>query len=341
MLSVGCSTGNFAPLPPYAAYVDIEGREHAGTNHKEVFHSPPPPPAPFQTGKYNPTGLGEQVLKRGPGGAVVYIGCNTGAQPCAVTLAEGFRRGHATIGAAPGRRLLGQRHPLLLRQRKTGQAGPQQRLVSAVDFLSGDEVHVLRRPHAAFRSLGPKACRRTDAKPAVTLNRSRSNRLRKICSISRGPAVGYPPCRSACGFARATSLPFIVVSIPFRWVLNEETCACEPLVARVPLARPHGVHADRAVGGDLDHRRPRGAHFAGRPKRPRGGPTHAVPQQHPQPRPGRGRIRQRHGETALSRRQSLHRTATARRRASRGSRRSSATSTSRPSLASSRKTGAS
>ena len=90
MLSVGCSTGNFAPLPPYAAYVDIEGREHAGTNHKEVFHSPPPPPAPFQRGKYNPTGLGEQVLKRGPGGAVVYIGCNTGAQPCAVTLAEGF-----------------------------------------------------------------------------------------------------------------------------------------------------------------------------------------------------------------------------------------------------------
>ena len=90
MLSVGCSTCNFAPLPPYAAYVDIEGREHAGTNKKEVFHAPPPPPAPYQTGKYNPTGLGEQVLKRGPGGAVVYIGCNTGAQPCAVTLAEGF-----------------------------------------------------------------------------------------------------------------------------------------------------------------------------------------------------------------------------------------------------------
>jgi hypothetical protein len=90
MLSVGCSTGNFAPLPPYTAYVDVEGKEHVGTDHKEVFHSPPPPPSPFQKGKYNPTGLGEQVLKRGPGGAVVYIGCNTGAQPCAVTLAEGF-----------------------------------------------------------------------------------------------------------------------------------------------------------------------------------------------------------------------------------------------------------
>jgi len=90
MLSAGCSTANFAPLPPYSAYVDVEGKEHVGTNNKEVFHSPPPPPAPFQKGKYNPTGLGEQVLKRGPGGAVVYIGCNTGGQPCAVTLAEGF-----------------------------------------------------------------------------------------------------------------------------------------------------------------------------------------------------------------------------------------------------------
>lgn len=90
MLSVGCSTCNFAPLPPYGAYVDIEGKAHAGTDHKEVFHAPPPPPAPFQKGKYNPTGLGEQVLKRGANGAVVYIGCNTGAQPCAITLAEGF-----------------------------------------------------------------------------------------------------------------------------------------------------------------------------------------------------------------------------------------------------------
>jgi len=90
MISAGCSTATFAPLPPYAAYVDIYGREHAGTDHKEVFHSPPPPPAPYQKGKYNPTGLGEQVLKRGPSGAAVYIGCNTGGQPCAVTLVDGF-----------------------------------------------------------------------------------------------------------------------------------------------------------------------------------------------------------------------------------------------------------
>ena len=30
------------------------------------------------------------MLKDGPNGAVVYIGCNTGGQPCGVTLVEGF-----------------------------------------------------------------------------------------------------------------------------------------------------------------------------------------------------------------------------------------------------------
>jgi hypothetical protein len=90
MISVGCSTSYFAPLAPYDGYVDIHGKEHAGTTHGEVFNSPPPPPAPYQKGKYNPTGLGEQVLKRGPNGAVAYIGCNTGSQPCALTLLDGF-----------------------------------------------------------------------------------------------------------------------------------------------------------------------------------------------------------------------------------------------------------
>jgi hypothetical protein len=89
MFSVGCSTCYFAPLAPYDDYVDIHGKEHKGTNHGEVFAAPPPPPAPYQKGKYNPTGLGEQVLKQ-PGGAVAYIGCNTGSQPCALSLLEGF-----------------------------------------------------------------------------------------------------------------------------------------------------------------------------------------------------------------------------------------------------------
>jgi hypothetical protein len=90
IMSAGCSTAHFAPLPPYEAYVDAAGTPHAGTYHKEVFNAPPPPPNPYQTGRFNPTGLGEHVLKRGTSGAVAYIGCNTGSQPCGLTLVEGF-----------------------------------------------------------------------------------------------------------------------------------------------------------------------------------------------------------------------------------------------------------
>lgn len=90
LVSAGCSTALCAPLPPYTAYVDVDGKEHAGTDNKEVFAAPPPPPAPYQPGKFNLTGLGEQMLRRNAGGAVAYIGCNTGSQPCAVTLVEGF-----------------------------------------------------------------------------------------------------------------------------------------------------------------------------------------------------------------------------------------------------------
>ncbi|MBI2899927.1 MAG: hypothetical protein HYY17_07065 [Planctomycetes bacterium] len=90
MMSVGCSTARFATLPPYEAYTDASGTEHKGTNGGEVFKEPPPSPAVYQKGRHNPTGLGEQLLRRGPNGAVAYIGCNTGSQPCALTLLEGF-----------------------------------------------------------------------------------------------------------------------------------------------------------------------------------------------------------------------------------------------------------
>jgi hypothetical protein len=90
MISAGCSTAHFAPLAPYAAYVDVHGREHKGTDHGEVFGAPPPPPAPYQRGRFNPGGLGEVLLKGGPNGAAAYIGCNTGSQPCGLTLLEGF-----------------------------------------------------------------------------------------------------------------------------------------------------------------------------------------------------------------------------------------------------------
>ncbi len=90
MFSAGCSTAYFAPLPPYGAYVDVDGKEHQGTDAGEVFAAPPPPPSPYQKGKYNPTGLAEHLLRDGPDGAVVYIGCDTGSQPCALTLLDGF-----------------------------------------------------------------------------------------------------------------------------------------------------------------------------------------------------------------------------------------------------------
>ena len=101
-LSVGCSTAHLCNEPPYEAYLDADGAEHAGTVAGEVFAEPPPPPAPLQPGRFNSTGLGERLLRSPGGGAVVYIGCGTGAQPCALTLLEGFAE---ALAAEPDARL--------------------------------------------------------------------------------------------------------------------------------------------------------------------------------------------------------------------------------------------
>jgi hypothetical protein len=90
MMSAGCSTARFATLPPYESYTDGYGVVHKGTNAGEVFKAPPPPPAPYAKGTDDRTGLGERLLRDGPGGAVVYIGCNTGSQPAALSLMAGF-----------------------------------------------------------------------------------------------------------------------------------------------------------------------------------------------------------------------------------------------------------
>ena len=90
VISAGCSTANFTTLPPYQPYLDADGREHEGSDHGEVFTEPPPPPSPYQRGRFNTTGLGEQLLKWSANGAVAYIGCNTGSQPSGLTLVEGF-----------------------------------------------------------------------------------------------------------------------------------------------------------------------------------------------------------------------------------------------------------
>ncbi|MBX3441077.1 MAG: hypothetical protein KF774_01630 [Planctomyces sp.] len=99
IISAGCSTARFATLPPYEPYVDVHGVEHRGTNFGEIFEAPPPPPAPYQKGRYNPTGLGEQLLRRGPDGAVAYIGCNTGSQPCGLALLRGFAATYESLNA--------------------------------------------------------------------------------------------------------------------------------------------------------------------------------------------------------------------------------------------------
>lgn len=99
MISAGCSTARFATLPPYEAYADAHGVEHAGTNAGEVFDAPPPPPDCYARGGHNRTGLGERLLRDGPTGAVAYIGCNTGSQPCGLTLLEGFVDGMSREGS--------------------------------------------------------------------------------------------------------------------------------------------------------------------------------------------------------------------------------------------------
>jgi hypothetical protein len=90
VVSAGCSTAHFAPLPPYEPYVDVDGREHIGSDKGEKFNEPPPSANPYQRSQFNPTCLGEQILKRPHSGAVAYIGCNTGSQPFALALVEGF-----------------------------------------------------------------------------------------------------------------------------------------------------------------------------------------------------------------------------------------------------------
>jgi hypothetical protein len=89
-LSAGCNTAEFCTEPPYQAYVDELGIQHRGTNAGETFDAPPPPPACLQPALYGASSLGEELVRAPTGGAVVYVGCATGAQPCAVTLLEGF-----------------------------------------------------------------------------------------------------------------------------------------------------------------------------------------------------------------------------------------------------------
>jgi hypothetical protein len=90
VVSAGCSTAHFATLPPYEPYQDIYGKEHAGTDDHEIFTAPPPPPNPYQRVSNHPDCLGQALLWSATNGAAAYIGCDTGSQPCGLTLVEGF-----------------------------------------------------------------------------------------------------------------------------------------------------------------------------------------------------------------------------------------------------------
>ena len=90
MLSIGCSTAVVAPQPPYEAYRDADGVDHRGTNAGEVFEAPPAPPACVQPRGLAHPSMGAASVRMPDGGAVAYIGCVTGSQPCAHTLLDGF-----------------------------------------------------------------------------------------------------------------------------------------------------------------------------------------------------------------------------------------------------------
>jgi hypothetical protein len=100
MISGGCDTAFCATLAPYFEYVDYKGVTHKGTSNGEVFKAPPPAPAIYQK-RPDVTSIGVHVIRGGPGGAVAYIGCNTGAQT-SYTLLEGFGDG---LSKAANRRL--------------------------------------------------------------------------------------------------------------------------------------------------------------------------------------------------------------------------------------------
>lgn len=90
-LSIGCSTAHFVNEPPYQPYLDESGVPHRGTNDGEQFNSPPPPPHWLQPGAFDSSGFGAELVRAPGGGALIYIGCATGAQPCALTLLDGFQ----------------------------------------------------------------------------------------------------------------------------------------------------------------------------------------------------------------------------------------------------------
>jgi hypothetical protein len=82
MVASACSTGEFATLPPYSSYVDINNMSHKGSNNGERFTSPPPQPACLQTLNDPDNDLATNLTVRTDAGVVAYLGGVTGMQMC-------------------------------------------------------------------------------------------------------------------------------------------------------------------------------------------------------------------------------------------------------------------
>ncbi len=80
MLAGACDTARFSTLPPYTAYIDVNGAAHAGSAHKEVFTGPPPQPACVQNWVDPDQDLATNITVRTKNGAVAYFGGVTGMQ---------------------------------------------------------------------------------------------------------------------------------------------------------------------------------------------------------------------------------------------------------------------
>ena len=163
IMSAGCSTARFATLPPYEPYVDASGVRHKGTERRRDLPRPAASTGAVSkraTQRHRP---GEATRQRRAGRGRCLLRLQHRWPRLRRHAAGGLRAGLGPKSPAAAGRLLGGRHPLLLRKGEAGHAQTQRRLVSTQHFLPGDEVHALRRP-----GLGTAA---------VTADRPKNNRV--------------------------------------------------------------------------------------------------------------------------------------------------------------------
>ena len=80
MAASACATAEFATLPPYNAYVDVNNVKHQGTDNGEHFTSVPPQPSCLQTLNDPDQDLATHLTVRTNAGVITYLGGVTGMQ---------------------------------------------------------------------------------------------------------------------------------------------------------------------------------------------------------------------------------------------------------------------